>query len=126
VTEVDHRWRVLVDEKRHLLDRALAFAGGTHTVEDILAGLDEERYQAWPGVHSILVTEIIQTPRRKIAHCFLAAGLLEEIDAMRPMLEGWAKRQGCEAVTIAGRRGWERALKDAGYGHDSTVLRKEL
>lgn len=39
-------------------------------------------------------------------------------------IEQFAKNEGCTAVRINGRRGWQRAL--TGYDLQSVVLRKEL
>jgi len=38
----------------------------------------------------------------------------------------WGKSQGCTAMTIAGRKGWTRVLKDVGYEEKFVTLAKEL
>lgn len=115
-----------VNDYRELLEQALRHAGGTHTFEDVAAGIEHGRFQFWPAPHSVVVTEIIQFPQRKIAHCFLAAGRMEEIQIQRRWLEGWAKSVGCESVTIAGRPGWERVLGPDGYEKAAVLLEKKL
>lgn len=108
------------------IEAALEYSGGTHTYEDIVRGIEEERYQLWPGVHATVVTEMIWHPQKKIIHCFLAAGNLAEIHSIRTWAEEWARRQGCDAVTISGRAGWERALSRDGYIKQSVTLQKDL
>lgn len=111
---------------RELIESALVYAGGTHTFEDIEEGIEEHRYQLWPGRHAVVVTEMIVWPRKKLIHCFLAAGDLVEIHAIRTWAEEWARREGCGAVTISGRPGWERVLAADGYKKRSVTLEKDL
>ena len=111
---------------REMLESALAHNGGSHSYEDIVAGVESGIYLAWPGVRSIVVCQLIQTPRRRVGHCFLAAGEMAEVLAIRTWCEEWAKRSGCDAVAINGRPGWERLLASAGYSRKSVVLEKQL
>lgn len=113
-------------QHRELVERALAQAGGTHRFEDIEQGVETGRYQFWPGVRSIIVTEVLHYPAQRVCHCFLAAGDLEEILAMRTWVEAWARGLGCEKATICGRAGWTRTLKDAGYEASAVYLEKKL
>jgi hypothetical protein len=111
---------------RELIESALAHSGGTHTFDDIAAGIAAQRYQLWPGRKSVVVSEILQFPQRRVAHCFLAAGDMEEIQVQRRWLEGWAASQGCQSVTVAGRPGWERVLAADGYQKAAVLLEKNL
>lgn len=112
--------------EKYVLD-ALQYTGGTHTLQDVADGLHTTKMQLWPGINSAVVTEITITPQQKILHYFLAGGNLRELSLMRPMIEDWAKAQGCNKVTLAGRRGWERTfLKDSGYKPAWYILSKEL
>jgi len=38
------------------------------------------------------------------------------------MWQSWARFNGCSKLTLAGRRGWERALKDQGWKADLVFL----
>jgi hypothetical protein len=52
---------------------------------------------------------------------------LAELREMLPVVEAWAKRQGCSAMTLTGRHGWLRSfLPKAGYEAKWTVMGKEL
>jgi len=112
---------------RTWIESALEYAGGTHTFDDIAAGVLSTRYQLWPNHNSAVITEIVVYPQLKDLHYFLAGGNLDELKAMRPVIEGWGRSMGCSRVTLAGRKGWERTfLKDEGYKPEWFVLTKEL
>src|SRR2546421_6966074 len=54
------------------LDRALRYAGGSHTLEDIDAAVERGDLQRWDGDCSTIITEIKQTPQA--AHLALLSG----------------------------------------------------
>jgi len=111
---------------RELIESALAHNGGSHTYEDIVEGVEKGLFVAWPGIRSIVVCQLLQLPRVRIGHCFLAAGEMEEVLAIRTWCEEWARRSGCNVVSINGRPGWERLLASEGYSKKSVVLEKQL
>jgi hypothetical protein len=41
-------------------------------------------------------------------------------------IEDWARSQGCDEVTVAGRMGWKKVLAREGYGLDIAIYRKAL
>lgn len=104
---------------RHWIEAALPV---THRMEDIEKGITEGTYQFWPGQRSALITVIENYPHTRNLHVFLAGGDLDEIRAMQPDLLSWADFHGCDAVTLSGRKGWERALKSQGWAHVATTL----
>lgn len=112
---------------RHHVVAALEYSGGTHKIEDIAEGLQQGRFQFWPGLNSAVVTEIIVYPQLKDLHYFLAGGDLDELKMMRPLIESWGKSIGCTRVSLAGRQGWSKTfLKDEGYEPKWFILSKEL
>jgi hypothetical protein len=112
---------------RRWIEDALEYAGGTHTFNDIAAAVLSDRFQIWPSNNAVVVTEIVVYPQLKDLHYFLAGGNLDELKAMRPIIEAWGKEVGCTRVSLAGRKGWERTfLKDEGYKPNWFVLSKEL
>lgn len=112
---------------RRWIEDALEYAGGTHTFNDIAAAVLSDRFQIWPSNNAVVVTEIVVYPQLKDLHYFLAGGNLDELKAMRPIIEAWGKEVGCTRVSLAGRKGWERTfLKDEGYRPNWFVLSKEL
>jgi hypothetical protein len=95
---------------RRYIEEALQYSGGTHLFEDIVAGVAAGTLQFWPGRSSAVVTEILDTPRKKILHFFLAGGTLSELETMLPSILDWGKAQGCTKTTLVGRKGWERTF----------------
>lgn len=119
-------YMVNLDEYRHQIERALAYSGGTHVYEDVLQGVVEGRMQAWVNGESIAVTEIIVYPRKKVLNGFLAAGNMREILDMVPSAAEWGRAQGCDAFTLAGRKGWQRVFGRRGWKVSFYVLEAEL
>ena len=108
------------------IENALLYSGGTHDFVDVVDAVLEGRMQLWPAEDACMVTEISVYPKKKILHGFLAGGNMKRIEEMRGDAEEWAKLQGCSAVSIAGRAGWERVFKKYGWEFAHTVLVKEL
>lgn len=100
---------------RPWIQAALEYAGGTHTIEDVLAAIEAERAFLLVGERSALVCEIETFPRMKVLHIWLAGGDLEELRSLNDQMDDMARTLGCSRVTISGRKGWERALYDLDY-----------
>ena len=107
---------------------ALAYADGTHTVEDVQAMLVTGQAQLWPGVESAVVTQVRQTPQKKLLTVFLAGGQMAEIEALMPLIYQWAKAEGCVGAHFIGRKGWEKtfAVTHQGWVPKWTGYAKEL
>lgn len=120
----------MVDLEAHRaqIEGALAHAGGTHTFEDILAGVAAGSLQYWPGVRSAIITEIIEYPRARALHFFLAGGDIDELEAMYPMVEEWGRTQGCTVASMAGRPGWSRSFltRKEGWTQTAVLFSKDL
>lgn len=109
------------------IEAALGYSGGTHTYEDVVEMIGAGRLQFWPGPNSAVVTEIIEYPRHKTLHFFLAGGNLAELEKMYPVIEEWGRYEGCTAASLTGRPGWERTfLKREGWQSKLVVMTKEL
>jgi hypothetical protein len=57
---------------------------------------------------------------------FLAGGKMRDIVEMHHPAAEWGRQQGCTAMSIAGRKGWQRVLKKLGYDHQFTTLSVEI
>lgn len=77
------------------------------------------------GQNCAMVFEVIVYPRLKVLHGFLCGGDLEELKSFDPKLQELKRALGCQKISIAGRKGWERALRGLGYVHACTVVSKE-
>lgn len=113
---------------RVLIESALAYAGGTHTVADVLDAIRSGDAQLWSGPNSCIVTEIDRQPRHSILHFFLAAGVAAELAAMTPLVCAWGREQGCVSARFVGRKGWAKSfLKDQGWHPaDLVIMEKPL
>lgn len=94
----------------------------TETEADVIEGLKSGACQLWMGERSAMVTQYLGD----CLHGWLAGGELEEIKRMIPGAEAWARAAGCTRVTIAGRKGWARALKPLGFEPQGAELVKVL
>ena len=109
------------------IEAALEYAGGTHTYEHVREAIIRGELQYWERGDSVLVTELEHYPLKKVCHLFLAGGSLEGLRKMLPGLERWAIAQGCKALTLTGRLGWQRSfLVDDGYAVKWCSMAKEL
>lgn len=98
----------------------------THTMEDVWHGIASGRFQFWPLENSIIITDITEYPRCKVLTVFIAAGDMDEILSMDPVLVQFARKTGCRFVEVTGRKGWERVLGRIGYKPMCPYLRKEV
>ncbi len=120
----------------HLLDckewieSALKKGGDTHDFKDIVDGVLSGHMQLWFGAKGCAVTEVIVYPNKKVLHVFLAGGDqghgIEQITDMHDDAVEWGKAQGCDGMTIAGRKGWQRVLESKGWKQQFTTLVKEF
>jgi hypothetical protein len=120
-------WEHEFERCKPLISRALRYSDGTHTLDDVREFIATGRAQLWPGKRAVVVTEIINYPRRKTCNGWLAAGDNAELAEMCKSVEAWARSQGCTRATIVGRRGWQKTyLADYGYAPKWVTLSKEL
>lgn len=109
--------------------RALEYTGGTHTLDDVWQGVQDGRLQLWLGPHSVMVTEVQSYPRCRTLNFFLAAGKLEELEAMYPVVMEWGKSEmQCDRASLAGRPGWARSFltKKQGWEVSHLIITKEI
>lgn len=80
-------------------------------VADLTLGLA----QLWVGEAAALVTQRVDGPDGPCLHVWLAGGDLTEILELKPGVEAWGRAQGCNRVTLSGRKGWRRVLAPHGF-----------
>lgn len=108
------------------IKRALAYQA-THSIEDVERMVDEGDAQLWLGQKSAAVTEIVQFPQCKTLHLWLCGGDLREItEEMLPRAEAFARAEGCNRLTTAGRIGWDRVMNKHGFTPVASVCAKDL
>mgnify|MGYP005635712167 FL=1 len=108
------------------IQSALDKGGNTHDFIDVVEGVLKGSMQLWSGEKGCAVTEIVVYPKKKVLHVFLAGGKLEQITDMHADAVKWAKTQGCQGMTIAGRPGWKKILDKYGRKEQLVILGKEF
>jgi len=104
------------------LREALRRGGDTHTLGDVVRLIDSGDAQLWEEGDAVIVTEVHQTPRKRLIHFWLATGDLASVVALSHRILGWARAEGYDGATLTGRRGWERALRDDGWELTMTMM----
>lgn len=115
-----------MDDHVRGLKEALQYSGGTHTLGDVLQRVTEDHAQLWETENAAIVTEVYDYPRQRVVHFWLATGELHAVIELSNHVLEWAKRIGCERATLAGRRGWVRALADEGWEPMLTLMGREV
>jgi GNAT superfamily N-acetyltransferase len=109
------------------LEPALEQAGGTHQLEDVARLIERGRAHFWPGERCAVVTEFYDYPRLRACNFWLLGGDLRELLAMLPLIERWARAQGCTRMLGGGpRAGWARVLGPRGYSPAWTIYCKDF
>ena len=111
---------------KNWIEAALAYSGGTHSFQDIVDGVISGRMQLWAGDSGCAVTEISVYPKKKVLHVFLAAGDMSQIIDFQDSAIQFAKMNGCDSMTIAGRSGWKRVLDKHDCHEQFVVLEREI
>ena len=110
--EIDLYWETAAPLIKKALDR-----GSNYTLEDIYEGLKASEMQLWMwGSEAALVTTIQN--RDGLRWClFLALGgeKLDEWAEYLPLVEEWARSNGCDEMRIYGRAGWKKLGFDVVY-----------
>ena len=118
---------IIWNEIEPLIKKAL---DDCYTTDDILKGLVFEKFQlfiSWEKkVESAVITEVVQYPQKKICRYFLAGGSNMDnwLEPIQQTIEQFAKYNNCDAVEVAGRKGWSKKLK--GYEQKIYLFSKEL
>ena len=111
---------------RPWIEAALAHSGGTHTFQDIADGIASGHMQLWPAPKGCAVTQIVVYPRKRTLHIFLAGGEMDQLFDMDESAIAWGRAQGCSAMTLSGRMGWQRALKSRGWKTTMVEMERDI
>lgn len=110
-----------------LFDKALALGGHTHTRQDIADGVKSGRFQYWGDDECCLVTEIVEYPRKRVLHLFIAAGNLERLlEHYLPTVKQFASDNGCSSLTSVSRKGFLRRFPAYGFRPKCITFELEL
>lgn len=101
---------------------ALERCGGTHEWSDIVEGIHSTRMQLWANERAAAITEIVKFPRKTVLNVFLAGGELGQVMEMLESAKEWGRLQGCDTISMSGRRGWLKPLGAVGWSEDFCVM----
>ena len=116
----------VIDDNREYIEAALARGNGTHDFESVRDAILAGTMQLWPAPKSAAVTEVVEYAKKKVINVFLAGGDLDEITRGIDSVAAWGKAQGCDSMTIAGRKGWTRVLDGHGFEPVFVVMERAL
>jgi hypothetical protein len=104
------------------LKKALRIGGDTYDLEDVLYCLETGKMQAFWNDGAIIVTEIVQAPKKRYLHIFLCAGDMSSVMALDEKLKAFAEKTGCEFGRALVRPGFEKALESMGWKRTMIVM----
>jgi hypothetical protein len=96
------------------------------TEADVLSGISF-LWVAWDGnkILAAATTVLVKTPRYKMCIVTSAGGVGSKLwNEFMPLVEQYARDEGCERVRAMGRQGWAKVL--SGYEQPWIVLDKVL
>jgi hypothetical protein len=108
------------------IEDALEYSGGTHDFKDVVDAVISGEMQLWSGDNCCTVTLFTVYPKKTFLHVFLAGGDLDEILEIEKSMVEFARHHGCDGLTLSGRVGWKKVLRDIGWNEQLMMLRKEI
>jgi hypothetical protein len=110
------------------LRKALAVAGDTYTLEDLLHEINEGTMQSFAESESWVVTQIVDFPRKRYLEIVFAIGNLADLKKIYPRLEAFARDNLCDGLRAFGRPGWMRQFEidRAGWVETTRTYVKEF
>lgn len=122
--DINYVW----EQVEPLIERAL---DDSYTTRDVLDGIIRNSFQlfiSWENdkVECAVVTEVADYPRKRILRYVLAGGnnLENWLEPIQEKIEEFATNNYCQAIEVAGRKGWLRKLK--GFEQKIYIMSKQL
>lgn len=116
-----------------LLKPCVELLSGEYALEDVYAFVYKGLWQMWAVVEdpdrvfAVVVTEVVQYPRKQILRVVLLGG--EHIERWLDLfkyIEDWAMSVGCRGVEAWCRPGMSKQLRSLGFVSNCTVCTKDL
>ena len=119
---------IIWDQVEPFIKKAL---DDTYRPQDILDGLILNKFQLFISyenkkVESAVITEVVDYPRKRILRYVLAGGnnMSNWLESIQKTIERFAINNHCQAVEVAGRKGWLRKLQ--GFKQKIYLMSKQL
>lgn len=114
------------EELQKRLAKALKIGGDTYTPADLAAAVKEGRMQAWQEGQSVVITEVIGYPQKRVLNVFLAVGSMDEVMSIQPQIEAFGRQHGCYCLRMSGRKGWSKVLPKHGWKPSYVTFERAL
>ena len=108
------------------LEKALAYAGGTHSLCDVADMVEAGDAQYWEEGNAAIVTQLADKPHMRVLHFWLVTGDLDDVIALSERIIDWGRRVGCKRATLAGRKGWEKVLAGSGWNSELVLMGRDI
>lgn len=108
------------------VERALEQMGGTHSLQDILAFLEDGTMQSFAVGPTWAVTQVLDFPRKRVLEIFMIVGDFQDLQELFDALETFAKAKACDIIRAYGRPGWSKHSRPRGWRDDTRVYIKEV
>ena len=82
----------------------------------------------WGDFDAIFLTTIFRQANGRLC-CSLSWAVGEDAlhpDVIYPVIEGYARLNGCQTLQIMGRKGWARVMREHGFELADQTIAKEL
>ena len=94
-------------ERLAQLQELLHDMGGTHSLEDIRALVENGVFQSFVENETWVVTTIVEFPQAAVMDIFFVVGEQEDFEALRTRIETFARDQGVTFMRVYARPGFE-------------------
>ena len=109
-----------------LIEDAMRRVNYMYSFDDVVASVLRQQRQFFDFGDCCVIMEMQQFPQWSAYHCFLACGSTQAILRAEPKITALAKELGCDYISLSGRVGWPRRLKEHGWKHLLSTMYKEV
>jgi len=109
-------------DRRELIEASLARTGTGDTFDDITVGVMRNEYHFYPLPNAVVIAQVLQHRHSREYYIYLAGGDLKEILDFQDKLCEAAYNHGCTRLTMTGRKGWAKPLKNQGWRETAVYL----
>jgi hypothetical protein len=108
------------------LQKALAFMGGTHTLQDIVEAIATGAMQSFSEGETWCVTQVLDLPRKRVLEIVLLIGDMTDAEMMHDRVMNYAIEKGCTLVRTFARVGWSKKAREYGWKTGYSIFLMDL